>query len=514
MKFKIYPNQVAVLYHMTLKYTLTMKKEIELKTTFTVKLKQLICNLKNYKSNYDVDNIKTLFINNVSILKENDLLNATIEKLTILSEKDITNYEADDFVVTLSQYWFDLIETYKFHIVFYGEYENFLALSEDLNKNKISNIEFINMDTERFTPSPLILNGTYPVAIYDDKGSAMLKEKEIFLDYIYIPSMSFHKEKIHINLEYAKYLDHEYKKIKSIKNIVTGASHAWHAFPDSLTTSASNMSMHSGDLTYASAIINNLENHKNTYSYVHITSPFELFHELSLSLGFYSKEIFNSIRATCKNNNIPYNYSIHKNSKLIQNYNAFQQFTSEKNNITLSMTDILIEMLIIKKEISNDSCFLDNDIDEEILRNSLCEGCLPHNFIKRQNSKEYQPKDMHVKSCIDRSTLHSKLYKRKNSFDVNKKNVESIIKSIKLQKTKIYFIMPPYPHGYISNIDKNMLDDTIRFFKSWVDNESVYFIDYSNDEDFIRSDFLDGDHLNFNGARKFISKLSKIGITL
>lgn len=162
------------------------------KINFAVTLKKLICTLQKYKTNYDIDNIKKLFINNTAILKENDLLNTVINKLIFLSEKDISTEEADDFVEIISRYWFNLIEESKFYIVFYGEHENFLTLTHCLEKNKTADIDYIDIDIPH---TPVFSNDTYPVAIYDNKGSAILKTKEkpIYLDYIYLPFDSFLK---------------------------------------------------------------------------------------------------------------------------------------------------------------------------------------------------------------------------------------------------------------------------------------------------------------------------------
>lgn len=473
---------------------------------FVVTLKKLICNLQKYKSDYDIDNIKNLFISNISILKENDLLNSVINELITLSEKNITIEDADSFVENISQYWFNLIENSKFHIVFYGDHENFLTLTNDL-KDKKTDIDYIDADSPH---APVFLKDTYPVAIYDDKGSSILKtkEKNAFLDYIYHPFNSIQNKQKPIILDYVKYLVHEYKKTKSIKNIVTGSSHGWHAVPASFTTITSNLSMHSGDLTYASSIINHLESHSIIYNYLHIVSPFELFYELSLSKHLFNKQILNSIRAFCKINSISYNDSLPKKTQQI---NYSQNATSGTNSITSPIADILINILINKKKQNiTDSHFFDKDIG--ILNKSITSELLPKHIIKILNSTDYQPKELACKNSIARGKAHSKQYERKNSFEVNKKNVTKIIESVKKQKSTIHFIIPPYPRLYISNIDKKMFADTINFYKSCTDNTSVYFLDYSNDNDFIQSDFLDGDHLNFNGAMKFISKLSDEGI--
>lgn len=466
---------------------------------FVVTLKKLICNLKKYKSDYDIDKIKDLFISNVSMLEENDLLNSVINELIVLSERNITIEDADSFVGNISQYWFSLIENFKFHIVFYGEHKNFLTLTNNL-KSKTTAIDYIDVDLPH---TPVLLKNTYPVAIYDDKGSSILKTKGkiTFLDYIYHPFDSTSNKPVSIILDYVKYLDHEFKKSKSIKNIVTGSSHAWHAIPVSLTTTTSNLSMHSGDLTYAFSIINHLESHGVAYNYIHIVSPFDLFHELSLATNIFNRNIFNSIRVFCKVNNIPYNYPRPKATQKISTI-------SNTNNITSSISDILTNILINKNETIIDSDLFDVDIIDKPISSEV----LPENITKRQNSTDYQPKELACENSIERGKGHSKMYKRKNSVEVNKKIVEKVIKSIKLQKSRIYFIIPPYPELYISNIDKNMLADTINFFKSCEDNAEVCFLDYSNDSDFIQSDFLDGDHLNFNGAMKFISKLSEKGI--
>lgn len=485
------------------------------KINFILTLKKLICSLKKYKNNHDIDNIKNFFINNTERLKENDLLITIINKLIFLSEKDVSVEEADDFVENISQYWFNLINESKFHIVFYGDNENFLILTQLVNlKDKIIDIDYVDMD-KLYTP--IFSKDIYPVAIYDDKGSSILKtkEKNTYLDYIYIPFNSFSNKSMPINLDFSKYLDYEFKKIKSksIKNIVTGSSHAWFAFPDSLTTITSNMSMHCADLTYASSIINQLETHSANYSYLHIVSPFDLFNELSLRKRLFPKQVFNSIRAFCHNNNIPYNYSTSSNKNSVT---LSDSITSSINltspiSITSPISDILTNILINTKEIDIN---IDFNFNFNTLNKSISSVFLPEEIIKSQNRTDYQQKDMADNNSIVAGQYHSAMYKRKNSFDVNAENITAIIKSIKKQKAKIHFIIPPYPKLYMSNINKDMLSETIIFYKSIADNETIYFSDYSNESDFIQSDFLDGDHLNLNGAKKFISKLSERGIII
>lgn len=90
-----------------------------------------------------------------------------------------------------------------------------------------------------------------------------------------------------------------------------------------------------------------------------------------------------------------------------------------------------------------------------------------------------------------------------------------MVHNAEMNKYAMYIVFAPQPQKYIENIDKEMLNEAFSFYQQiTLNKKNIVLIDMSDDPDFTRHDFQDGDHLNFNGAIKFIQKLQVYGITI
>ncbi|WP_341517099.1 hypothetical protein [Citrobacter gillenii] len=260
------------------------------------------------------------------------------------------------------------------------------------------------------------------------------------------------------------------------------------------------MSVKSGDTAFALAITEHLTQSGQLKNHIHITSFFDLHHELTRSKSTFNSGVFKELKFFAKKNNIPYiqydeeifasnHDEIYQPASISSSIekNLLNLFISEKKLIT-AITDI-----VNQKYINFDFHTL---IDEQKNKNSMCEEEMD-------------------KLSIQRGTNHSKLFCYKESLSSNSRNIEKMVHNAEMNKYAMYIVFAPQPQKYIENIDKEMLNEAFSFYQQiTLNKKNIVLIDMSDDPDFTRHDFQDGDHLNFNGAIKFIQKLQVYGITI
>ena len=89
----------------------------------------------------------------------------------------------------------------------------------------------------------------------------------------------------------------------------------------------------------------------------------------------------------------------------------------------------------------------------------------------------------------------------------NYKILEAIVELCQEKEVKVILVTMPAYESYVQHLDQNQLDKTMAaatYMESKYRN-CTYF-NFLTDNRFKRSDFLDADHLNCQGAEKF-SKL-------
>lgn len=462
--------------------------------------------LAKYKLNLDIDNIKNTIIAGQQHIEENEQSATLINNLIPLTTRDITERDVEIILPIISEYWMTLLHSTQYKIFFYGTQRHYLSFSTiiaDRFQSQLVHID-ITADIElciHTISHPSTCNET-KILIYDDEGSYILRRKfdcaNIF-SYIYYSPL---RVSCGTNKRYAMYLEHEYKKYNTqiIDNVVTGSSYAWWGVPTQLTTCTANMSVKSGDTAFALAITEHLTQSGQLKNHIHITSFFDLHHELTRSKSTFNSGVFKELKFFAKKNNIPYiqydeeifasnHDEIYQPASISSSIekNLLNLFISEKKLIT-AITDI-----VNQKYINFDFHTL---IDEQKNKNSMCE----------------EEMDKH---SIQRGTNHSKLFCYKESLSSNSRNIEKMVHNAEMNKYAMYIVFAPQPQKYIENIDKEMLNEAFSFYQQiTLNKKNIVLIDMSDDPDFTRHDFQDGDHLNFNGAIKFIQKLQVYGITI
>lgn len=268
--------------------------------------------LAKYKLNLDIDNIKNTIIAGQQHIEENEQSATLINNLIPLTTRDITERDVEIILPIISEYWMTLLHSTQYKIFFYGTQRHYLSFSTiiaDRFQSQLVHID-ITADIElciHTISHPSTCNET-KILIYDDEGSYILRRKfdcaNIF-SYIYYSPL---RVSCGTNKRYAMYLEHEYKKYNTqiIDNVVTGSSYAWWGVPTQLTTCTANMSVKSGDTAFALAITEHLTQSGQLKNHIHITSFFDLHHELTRSKSTFNSGVFKELKFFAKKNNIPY----------------------------------------------------------------------------------------------------------------------------------------------------------------------------------------------------------------
>jgi hypothetical protein len=96
-------------------------------------------------------------------------------------------------------------------------------------------------------------------------------------------------------------------------------------------------------------------------------------------------------------------------------------------------------------------------------------------------------------------------------FNENLVNLKAIIELAKKNKVKIIFYTPPAYYTYRNNLSTDQLERSINAIRKMRrEYENIFYINYMNDERFVKSDFYDADHLNEIGAEKLTKMLDTL----
>jgi hypothetical protein len=123
---------------------------------------------------------------------------------------------------------------------------------------------------------------------------------------------------------------------------------------------------------------------------------------------------------------------------------------------------------------------------------------------------EETPRDSLVITGIRAAKRHTVLQERK-CFVEMKSALDSIVDFSKRNNCRIILCTPPAYKSYRENVNINQLDST---FNAYIDidkkNNNCTYINLFDDPRFEDADFLDGDHLNINGARKLTTLIDSV----
>lgn len=476
------------------------------KQHFIKELQKHAKSLAKYKLNLDIDNIKNTLIAGQQHIEDNEQSVTLIDNLIPLTTKDITAEDVDFILPIISSYWMTLLHATQYKIFFYGSSSHYFSFRKIIADRFQS--QLIHLDTTADvelciqTINHPAANNETKILIYDDEGSHILRRKfdcmKVF-SFIYYSAL---RVSCGVNKKYAMYLEHEYKKHNtlSMDNIVTGSSYAWWCVPTQLTTCTSNMSVKSGDTTFALAITEHMTQYSKLKNHIHITSFFDLHHELARSKSPFNTGVFDELKFFAKKNNIPY---IQFDEEVFtSNYDEIYQPASLHSSLEKNLLNIIISEEKLTKTIAD-------VVEQKYFSFDF------HKLINEQKNITSLCEEEMDKLSIQRGINHSKLFRYKESLRSNAHNIEKMIDNADIKNYAMYIVFPPQPRKYRENIDKEMLDEAFAFYQKITPHKkNLMLIDMSCDPDFTCHDFQDGDHLNFNGAIKFVEKLKAYGITI
>lgn len=96
-------------------------------------------------------------------------------------------------------------------------------------------------------------------------------------------------------------------------------------------------------------------------------------------------------------------------------------------------------------------------------------------------------------------------YKRKS---IQEQYFEKIIQYCQTKNIKVFLVMPPLREAELKNYTPKELLAFDIFLKKYIDNNDVYYFNFSRDENFKWNDFIDFTHLNQQAADKFSNQLN------
>ena len=98
-----------------------------------------------------------------------------------------------------------------------------------------------------------------------------------------------------------------------------------------------------------------------------------------------------------------------------------------------------------------------------------------------------------------------------NCFLGNVAVLDSIISFAREKKIKVLFFTAPAYKSYTDLLDGNQLNRTISTMENLCKpNGNVYYYNFLKDDQLLRDDFFDADHLDDIGARKFTKQIDSL----
>lgn len=484
---------------------------------FIKKLTNLALKLRHYKNDNVIDEIKSLFISNADKLKDDEITHSIVNELVCLAEKNVTESDISKFIGLISAYCSAVILSCGFDILFIGR-KGSDRLFNNITEKKYAaqyttffvenEIEFLAINIE------LTNNYRFPIIIYESwipiyKHKQMAKLPSIELKYGNPFKMNKALSK---SLGMAKIFNEKLErmdKIDKIDNLITGSSYGVYAFNEQFLKNTTNLSFYYGDFSLATSLIEHFAEKFNVKNFFIVFGYFEMSHELSMGNSIF----YHAARSFCKKNGIE--YKVNKRRGF-----TYDLFCTDNIPEIMTITSGGLKQFIL--DLFSAKClpryhedflleYFDSFLNEDVLEtiNSYNRSKLTERVFTFDQQK-----------INARAKWISNHYNagRINSLFYNKKTLCDIIEKIKSSGRNLTFIITPATKHLSSAVEREdnykIIEESLHFVSSLVDNKTVFINDFSCDSDFTEEDFFDRDHLNYNGAKKLYNKMKERGIEL
>ncbi|WP_333501303.1 hypothetical protein [Kluyvera genomosp. 2] len=449
---------------------------------FLIEIKNLALTLSRKKDDAVIDAIKQCVLLYQHFIPEGKPAIDFIEQLIITAEKEATDSEIISFSEYLSTFWQWMVQRRPWDFVYVGTRQNVALIEGILDKESLRCARVIYTDEgaaeDLLAVSPL----SRPVLLVDNQGERHVGS-ENGLGLINIEAAAAcagHLDGflgvIRQHIDMVGILNNNLQKLNShpqFNKAILGSSFAYYGMHDALLNNSVNLSIASGDATYNKTLVEHCITACNVRDFVIVTGFFELFHELSKGANSY----FHLASCFFNENSIPYDY---------RRQSAYKRFAFHyAREPIVDLLNIDIVAWAAKREIA---------------------GLRPHVSLKPE--KKITTTSHYSQALARREADYfAQFYDREGVAEYNKLIIQQMVEQVSVAQGHIYFVIQPFTPQYNALFHKEMRQQTKAFLSAIADNESVFFIDMSEDRDFEPEDYSDAHHLNFRGARKLLRKL-------
>lgn len=452
-----------------------------------LKIKECISILEQHKGDSGIiREVAAYILSEPGFLNDSDEATGLLNVIADVIEGREASFEQTLQAFTL--YWQSLIRACGVTLFYIGNVDNVKLLAANLDKRCLTDIYYLSGSGNPDEIQQLIkgLETTAaPFVIYDPEGAKLLKSVNLAQALVVAPYYELmffsHRLTSHDKSSHAAWLEKQYREAtgQDVQTLVLGNSYGYYAFPEKSIARAVNLSMHSLSIKQAHALVfHALTNLTHVNHFVFCFGLFDLYCDLFKTKDHFNKGVID----------------------------AFSLFFADNQIVMPCLTrDSRLQMLaslLLQNNSHTPTAWPDDSLAQ--VENAI-------NLLL--NAKDYVDPQQHNDLAVMRAQAHSRLVKHSAILEENKTLITEMLEALNACGKSATWLVPPFPAQYVRTVDEEMKQTNHRFLTQQGE-EKLRFIDWSENKDFERKHFRDGDHLNFEGAKKVVIKLRKVGVAL
>ena len=452
-----------------------------------------------------IDELKDLFIQNSSLLNDDENTASFINELIYCAEKNVTPDDVDNLISHLNSFFIHYFSTLSCHVIFVGQDWHQYILNSVFLPCKIEKVTSFEIKLET-GPETIQLNleddNLIPIVVTDHIGFNFLKNNNIQFPDV-LTALQFpekNRNRFSIDAGFIPLLNSRYEKLLNdpeVKTLILGSSYGYQGFPDKLLDKAVNLSLFSGDFTLSYSLIKKAVETTKIKNFIICIGLYDAFFELSMG----GSPTFPIARYFCKSQHIEYNY---------RKKEAGSINTDTRPYITGPL-DLLIQYIYKQQHHPQ----FDHDEELSWLHDLLLDMPNLSKSVDFINDRSYCTHFSYSSTEIHNRVVElSKNYQRKHSFENNKDVISSLLSLIEATNSTLTFIVMPFTEFYRQHYDQNLKNETLAFIKSVTNSTNIFMTDLSAHQSFTPEDYYDADHLNFYGATKLCKIVRELGLEI
>jgi hypothetical protein len=452
-----------------------------------LKIKECISVLEQHEGDSGIiHEVATYILSEPGFLNDSDEATRLINAVADVIEERETSFAPA--LLAFTQYWQSLIQSSGISLFYLGNAENFKQLEANLDNSHIAGVYYHPGKAENAEEARQLMQtlnaAAAPFVVYDPEGAKFVQAANLIHALAVVPFYELmflnYRPTSAVKYSHAAWLENRYRLASAadVQTLVLGNSYGYYAFPEKHTERAVNLSMHSLSIKQAHALVfHALNNLPHVNHFVFCFGLFDLYCDLFRTKDAFNKSVIDSFSLFFADNQI-----------------AMPCLAAVKHLPMLSS-------LIFQPAGEPTSWPMEYMAQAHIATNELL------------NAKDFADPQQHIGLAVMRAQAHSKLAKHEAILAENKVLIEEMAAAMKVRGKSVTWLVPPFPAPYVENIDGRMKQTNSKFLAG-LGEETLRFIDWSENKDFARKHFRDGDHLNADGAKKLVIKLRKVGVAV